>query len=152
MRSFERWTYHDFVLAMGSKAFKGGSAAIDLATGKVKPAAASGTLLVVGIFGASADAGAADTLVQVNLCREIEVEWWANGGGITPAMVGKFAYVADDQTVSNTGTVLAGRIWAVDTLNGVAVELILPPPTAAPAAAESEPESEPAPEPVPEEA
>jgi hypothetical protein len=115
MRSFERWTYHLFPLAAGTKAFKHGAIGIDRTTGKVKPAAAGATLLMIGIAAETVDATAGEKLINVNLGTEIEVEWWANAGGITAANVGSIAYFADDQTVTITaGGMTAGRIWAVE--------------------------------------
>lgn len=125
----ERWTYHKFLLAAGSKAWRHGLAAIDLATGKVVPAAASGDLLVIGKFDQSLDLsapGAADAPINVNLGTEIEVEWWAQDGTILAADIGQLAYVIDDQTVGGAGTVLAGRVWAVDPLFGAAIQKLWP--------------------------
>lgn len=130
----ERWTYHRFTLAAGSKAWRHGIAAIDLATGKVVPGAAAGDLLVIGKFDQSLDlsaVGAVDTLINVNLGTEIEVEWWANDGTILAADIGQLAYVVDDQTVGGAGAVLAGRIWGVDPLFGAAIQKLWPAEAAA---------------------
>ena len=131
MRDFERWTYHLFTLASGKKAFKHGIAALNLATGKVEPGAAA-ALLVIGVFDQSVDATGGDKPVNVNLCTEIEVEWWANDGGIAAANVGSLAYAVDDNTVTKTANACCvGRIWAVSTTRGVAVQKLPMAPTPA---------------------
>jgi hypothetical protein len=123
MRDFERWTYHLFPLAAGFKAWKHAAVGIEIASGKVKPATAGATLLIIGIAAETVDAVAAEKQLNVNLCMEIEVEWWASAGGITAANVGSFAYFADDQTVGLTANgMFAGRIWAYDAVRGVAVQ------------------------------
>ena len=124
MQIIERWTRHLFTLASGKKAWQGGIAALNTATGKVEPASATAGLLVIGVFAESIDASTADKEVNVDLGIEIEVRWWANAGtgGATATDLGKIAFVVDDQTVGLTGTVAAGRIWAVDAGKGVAVE------------------------------
>jgi hypothetical protein len=127
MSKTERWTRKQFTLASGNVAFKNGIACLDLSTGKVEPGHAETDLLVIGKFAENVDATAADTLVDVDLGKEIEVEYWANaeGGDACAATdVGSLCYVLDDQTVTITPTAhsVAGRIWAVDATRGVAVE------------------------------
>lgn len=148
--SFERWTYHLFPLASGNKAWRGGMAGIDLSTGKVEPMHAEADLFYIGTFAENMDATSAEKFVQVNLGMEIEVRWWANDSGSPVAAddVGQLCYAADDQTVSmdGTGRPVAGRVWLVDTSQGVAVQKLeaippaqsslgglLPPLTALPA-------------------
>jgi hypothetical protein len=124
MQIIERWTRHLFTLASGKKAWQGGLAALNTATGKVEPASSAAGLVVIGVFAESIDATTADKEVNVDLGLEIEVRWWANAGtgGATATDLGKIAFVVDDQTVGITeGPVVAGRIWAVDA-KGVAVE------------------------------
>jgi hypothetical protein len=126
MSCFERWTYKEFPLAAGAKAFQGGIATIDLSTGKCEPGHAEADLFVIGKFAETVDATAGEKLVNVNLGMEIEVEWWNNSpdNAIVAANVGSLCYVEDDQTVGilATGMALAGRIWAVDSVRGVAVQ------------------------------
>jgi hypothetical protein len=126
MRSHETWQYKEFPLAVGNKAWKGGIAAIDLSTGKVEPAHAETDLFVIGIFAETKDATDAELAVNVNLQREITVEWFGNSetDALTAADVGSLCYVEDDQTVTSspTGASVAGRVWKVDTTMGVAVE------------------------------
>lgn len=126
MRDFERWTYYDFTLASGNKAYKNGIACLDLSTAKVEPGHAETDLLYIGLFDQTVDATSADKIVRVNLQREIEVEWLDNS--LTHALVdtdvGSLCYIEDDQTVTSlsTGNSIAGRVWKVDSTRGVAVE------------------------------
>lgn len=125
MREFEKWTYHLFRLASGKKAFKGGAAV--LAAGKVYPAGAGVSGVYIGIFARTVDATAGERDVNVDLSPEIHVEWFANDGSIEADDISALAYLVDDQTVTLTADdVLAGRIWAVDKVRGVAVQKLLP--------------------------
>lgn len=121
-----RWTHHEFTLATGSRAFQGGLAVGDMSTGKVEPAHPGVGLLALGWFDADVDATEAERPVTVNLGKEIEVRWLDNDGSIGAANVFQACYFADDHTVTATSTnnALAGRIWAVDAVRGVAVELV----------------------------
>ncbi len=131
---FERWTYHQFTLASGNVAYQGGLACLDLSTGKVEPGHEETDLLVIGTFDETVDATAADKQVNVNLRKEIEVEWWANSGdnAVVSTDVGSYCYVEDDQTVGSeaAGRAIAGRVWAVDATKGVAVEKLQAVPAA----------------------
>lgn len=126
MRARERWTYYDFTLASGNKAYKNALAAIDLSTGKCEPGHAETDLFVIGYFDQTVDATSAEKSVRVNLVEEIEVEWLANSVSdpIADTDLCSLCYVEDDQTVSAlaTGHSIAGRVWAVDSLKGVAVQ------------------------------
>jgi hypothetical protein len=122
MSSTERWTYHLFPLAVGNKGWKNGMCGIDLSTGKVEPAHAESDLFIIGRFAETIDATSAEKQINVNLGMEIEVEWWAQDASIEAADVGSMAYALDDQTVGIAGSAVAGRIWAVDSVKGVAVE------------------------------
>jgi hypothetical protein len=136
MRSTERWKYHLFPLASGNIAYQGGIAALDLSTGKCEPGHAETDLFIIGTFAEYMDASAAEKQVNVDLGMEMEVEWFDNSGSnaIAATDVGSLCYVEDDQTVgiSPTGRSIAGRIWAVDTVKGVAVQRLeaLPPAVA----------------------
>lgn len=127
----ERWTHHSFQLAVGTKAFKGGLCVLDTTTGKVKPGAAGTSFLYIGKFDETVDATLAEKPVSVDLGVEIEVVWWNNDtvAPVTAVMLGLGAFVVDDQTVSSvaTGRSMAGRIWAVDALYGVAVQKLSQP-------------------------
>jgi hypothetical protein len=125
----EKWTRKQFTLPATYVAFKGGAAALSLsggaAPGKVIPAATATTLFYIGTFAENKAVSASDQLVDVDLGNEIEVRWYANGGSsIATTDVGAVCYFDDDATVnkSSTGRSLAGRIWAVDSTKGVAVE------------------------------
>lgn len=125
--SRERWTYKQFTLASGNKAWKGGIACLDLSTGKVEPGHAETDLLLLGQFAETVDAAGGDKLVNVNLWREIDVIWYANapgGDAVVATDIGSLCYVFDDQTVTKTATgrSVAGRVWAIDATLGVAIE------------------------------
>ena len=121
-----RFSYKKFTLASGNVAYKNGIAALDLSTGKVEPGHAEGDLIVLGVFAEDMDATSADKTVTVDIGREVCCNYWENGSTIVAADVGKVCYVADDQTVtlspSSSGAPIAGRIWNVDSVLGVAVE------------------------------
>jgi hypothetical protein len=110
--------------------YKGGVACFDTgALGSVKKGAASVTLYPIGTFSEDMlNSGAAGSVyVMVELEWEIFVTWWENAGNITLAgNLGGLAYFTDDHTVSATvGTnCIAGRIWDVDPVKGVAVEFV----------------------------
>jgi hypothetical protein len=134
MRDPERWQRKEFLLASGNIAFKNGIACGDLSTGKVEPGHEETDLLMLGVFAESANATAGDVLVNVDLIREIEVEWWANataGDAVVATDVFNLCYVLDDQTVTRTptGHSVAGRVWAVHATKGVAVEKLQAVPT-----------------------
>jgi len=126
MRARERWTYYDFTLASGNKAYKNAIACIDLSTGKCEPGHAETDLFVIGYFDQTVDATSAENVVRVNLAREIEIEWLANSltDPLDATDLCSLCYVEDDCTVSAlaTGHSIAGRVWGYDSLKGVAVE------------------------------
>jgi hypothetical protein len=125
--SQEAWTYHLFTLASGNKAWKNALIGIDLGTGKVVPASTRSDLFIIGKAAETIDASSADKLLNVRLAREIWVEWLNNdGGSIVATDLGALCYLKDDQSVTSvsTGASVAGRVWAVDSSRGVAVELL----------------------------
>jgi hypothetical protein len=127
MSMLEAWKYKQFTLASGHKAFKNGMACIAIGTGKVVQGAASTSLFVIGKFAETVDATAGDKLVNVQLAREIWVEWFANDSSSVAATdLGGICYVKDDQsvTITPTGASTAGRVWGVDSAKGVAVEFL----------------------------
>lgn len=128
MGSAEKWGMHLFTLLSGKVAWKNGIAAVRLGTGKVVPGGIEADLFTIGKFGESIDATLADKQVQVDLGQEILIEWWANSSGspVVAADLCGLCYIQDDQTVSiapNGGSV-AGRVWGVDAIRGVAVQRI----------------------------
>jgi hypothetical protein len=123
----ESWQSHLFTLASGNKAWKNALIGIDLGTGKVVPASTRTDLLIIGKAAETVDATSADKLLNVRLAREVWVEWLANDAtSIVATDLGALCYLKDDQsvTITPTGASVAGRIWAVDSGRGVAVELL----------------------------
>lgn len=127
MTRFERWGYREFTLTATKVAYQGGLCAIKLGTGKVVPATGASDELVIGRFAQSKDATSAALPVNVNLGTEIEVQWLANGSSITANDIGSVVYAIDDQTASlnpkSTGASALGRVFAVDSTLGVAVQI-----------------------------
>lgn len=125
--SFEKWGQKQFTLASGLKAFKNGVAAIKLGTGTVVPGALEPDLLVIGKFVEDMDATAGAKLVNVDL-DAVNIDWLANSGSSPVASTdfGSLCWLVDDQTVSIApgGGSVAGRVWGVDALKGVAVQRI----------------------------
>jgi hypothetical protein len=129
-RKTSTWRLKEFTLASGLIAYQGAIAAIETSgsdAGKVKPGATSPSLVVIGVFSETVDATSAAKAVTVDLLREVELEWFVNGSSsdaVAATDVGKLCYVLDDQTVSILagGKSVCGRIWAVDSTKGVAVE------------------------------
>lgn len=125
MRSFDRWTFRNFPLAVGNKAWKHAAIGIDLSTGKVEPMHAESDLFFIGLAAKTIDATSAEAQLNVNLGKEIEVEYFENGSAITAASLGNICYFLDDNTVTLTPTgfsAVAGRIWDVSSTLGVGVE------------------------------
>lgn len=124
MRSFERWTFHKFPLAVGNKAWKHAAIGIDLSTGKVEPMHGESDLLYIGLANETVDATSVEKQLDVNLGMEIEVEFYVNdASAIVATDLGKLAYFKDDQTLTlTTNGAIAGRIWAVDSARGVAIQ------------------------------
>lgn len=115
-------------LAAAVAAYEGGMACIDTSAGNVtKGASGNANLVRVGEFQESLDnsAGTATTPVMVNLDKEIVCKWYDNATGAA-AVVALFgdAYISDDHTVTVTAgsNSKAGRVWAIDSVKGVAVE------------------------------
>lgn len=84
-------------------------------------------LQVIGVAAETVDATSADALLNVDLEVEITVEWFANAtstDAVAATDLGSRGYMMDDQTVTITaaGRSVAGRIWAVDSTYGVAVQ------------------------------
>lgn len=134
----EAWNRKELILASGHKAWKGGIASLNLATGKVEPGASEGNRMVIGTFVSTVDATSADKACEVDFEREIRGRWWANSGTSAVGLVGSICYVQDDQTVASvptTGAPIAGRVWAVSATRGVFVEKLDVAPELAPSIA-----------------
>lgn len=122
-----RWKYKQFTLASGHIGYQGGAAVLDKTSGKVVPGALGTTFQYLGLFAETVDATAGDALINVNLIDEIALIWFANGtssDAVAATNVGSDCYFLDDNTVSilATGKSVAGRVMAVDTVKGVAVQ------------------------------
>ena len=117
-------------LAASATAWQGGMACADTSAGTVKPGAASNAnLLRIGLFAESIDnsASTATTQILVKLDHEVVVQWFDNatgGNAVTSSNLFADVYILDDHTVttSSSGNSKAGRVWAVDSVKGVAVE------------------------------
>lgn len=125
----EAWGYAEFPLTASQVAEKGKMACIDTSTGLLAIGSGSATLRPIGYFDVDSQVtGDGVTPVRVRLFDEIRIHWWDNDTGGTPvtaADVGGLCYILDDVTVSGAvaGSV-AGRVWALNTTYGVAVEMI----------------------------
>ena len=124
----EAWGYFEHPLTNAVAVERGELACIDTATGLLTKGATSLTLRPIGYFETDGT-GDGTTTFRVRLFDEIRVHWWDNDTGGTPVVaadVGNLCYVLDDRTVTGdaTGASAAGRVWGVNTLNGVAVEMI----------------------------
>lgn len=125
MSSKEMWGLRLFTLASGKKAFKNGVCAIKLGTGTVVPGALASDLFVIGKFAETVDATAGAKPVNVDLGIGIEIEWLVNNAAsIAATDLGSLCYLLDDQTaeLAPNGGSVAGRIWGVDSVRGVAVQ------------------------------
>ena len=118
------WAYQQFTLTTGVLAEKGKIAVVNTATGLVTKGGLATTYLPLGVF-AETLTGDGVKKVQVELWEEIVGRWWVNDtvAPITAAMLGKAAYIKDDQTVSatSTGASVLGAVLAVDAVKGVLV-------------------------------
>lgn len=120
-----------FPLGAGLKAYSGARCYADTAANCVKPGVAgNANLQPIGIFAATVDntAGTGTQLVQVDLDKEILVQWLDNATGSNAVTLASNlfddVYCLDDHTVttSSSGNSKAGRVWDVDALKGVAVQ------------------------------
>lgn len=117
----------DLVLASGQKAYQGAQIFQNPADGKAYIGGVATGYIFRGTAIRTVDATSADTTIPVELIEEIEIEWWPNAtstDACSATDIGKDAYSKDDQTAAITGVSKSfiGRIWAVDTTKGVAVE------------------------------
>ena len=111
--------------------FKGGLAALDRTTGKIVKAVAGNTnLRLIGFFCEDKPSGTSQA-VNVQFLRPVVAAWLDNtdtGHTAAVADVGKVCYQLDDHTITMnaTGNSKAGLIWAIGTINGVAMALVEP--------------------------
>jgi len=126
----EVWNNRTFTAKSGETIYQGALVAIELGTAYVVEATGASNQFVIGTARRSCDASTAAASITVDLEREIRIVYFANGSTIVAADHGKICYVADDQTVSlsptSSGASVAGRVWGVDSVRGVAVELLSP--------------------------
>jgi len=113
-----------------TKVYQGGMACIDISAGLAKNgAAANANLVRVGTWTETVDnsGSTATSTASVTLEHEIVGTWFANATGanaVTSSDLFADVYILDDQTVTkaSSGNSKAGRVWAVDSVNGVLVE------------------------------
>jgi hypothetical protein len=117
-------------LAASTAVYQGGMACYDTSAHVVtKGAAANANLVPIGYFNENVDnsASTATTFATVNLFHEITVSYWDNatgGNAVSASNLFTQVYILDDHTVttSSSGNSKAGRVWGVDSANGVAIE------------------------------
>lgn len=123
----EAWSTFRHVLTNAIAAVKGEIACLDTATGLLTVGATSATLKPIGYFDEDL-AGDGTLRVNVRLFKETRIHWFDNdvATAVVAADIGSDAYVLDGETVTGdaTGASVAGQVWAVNTLNGVAVEMV----------------------------
>lgn len=121
---------YTFTLASGQTVWKGALIAIKLGTGTVVEATGASDELVIGLAMESVNAASAAKPLAVEFPTPVNGIYFANGSSIAATNIGDICYVADDQTVALTpivsGASVAGRIWGVDSVRGVLVEILRP--------------------------
>lgn len=123
----EAWSYFEGPLTNAEAVERGEMACIDTSTGLLVAGQVSVSLRPIGYFDEDAT-GDGTTNVRVRLFDEIRVHWFDNDSGGTPVVatdLGNICAILDARTVSGdlTGRSAAGRVWAVNATNGVAVEM-----------------------------
>jgi hypothetical protein len=123
----ETMKYKQFTLKASQTAYKGGLCMINQDDGKAYAGAIDTNCVCIGYF-AEDKTSSSDTLVNVELAKEVEVVWFKNstaGDAVAATDFGKACYMTDDQkvTITSTGASKCGIVWAVDTDKGVAVEV-----------------------------
>jgi hypothetical protein len=109
--------------------YPNGRACADTATATVKKAASgNANLISLGEFADEYDnTGGLAPRALVRLDNTIWVAWYdsvTGGGAVTAANLFNVVYWADDHTVTTSagGNSVAGRVWKVDSVNGVAIQ------------------------------
>lgn len=105
---------------------KGKLACIDTATGLVVLGTTATTLIPIGYFDED-KTGDGTVTVKIRLFQPVWVHWFENDGAtavVAADLLGP-CYILDDETVTGdaTGASVAGRVWALSTVDGVAVEI-----------------------------
>jgi hypothetical protein len=109
--------------------WQGNMACIDTSAGLAKPGASGNANLIrVGLWEESVDnsGSTATSFALVSLDREVVCQWFDNDTGsnaVTASNLFSEVYILDNHTVttSSSGNSKAGRVWAVDSVKGVAV-------------------------------
>lgn len=120
-----------FSLTNSVAVFRGGMVGLDRTTGKVtKFVAGNANLRFIGFFCEDKPSASGQT-VNVQLARPVRAYWLDNtdGGNAAAATdVGKVCYGLDDHTITmtSTGNSKVGLIWAIGTINGVAMACVEP--------------------------
>jgi hypothetical protein len=109
--------------------YQGGRACFDTSTGLVAKAFTSTTLVPIGQY-VEDQLTVSGQKVLVELDQEVTARWYANSAStdqIVAATVGSDCYLVDDQTVAKTSATstrsVAGRVWAIDSVKGVLVQV-----------------------------
>lgn len=109
--------------------YKGGRAYFDTSTGLVAKGFLSANLTPIGKY-VDTQLTPSGGYVDIELDYEMRAFWQFNSDStdqVTQQQVGSLCYCVDDQTVAKTsagGTrSVAGRVWKVDDLRGVLVEI-----------------------------
>ena len=116
------------VLANAVQADKGQMALIQTSSGEAAIGSTSVTLIPIGYFNENL-LGDGSLEVIIDLFREVTLHWFDNDGGGTPVVAADLlqdVHVLDSGTVSGdaTGRSVAGRVWALNTVDGVGVEMV----------------------------
>ena len=128
--SREVWDDRTFTLKSGESVWKGAAIAIELGGGFVVEATGAADEIPIGIAMERVDASTAAKSLPVRLFKTAHLTYFVNGSSIASTDLGATVYLADDQTVTLAPTGRAfGRVWAVDSVRGVAVEAFAQPGT-----------------------
>jgi len=127
MKRVEAWDHFELALTNAVDVERGEMAVLDTATGLLTKGVTSATQRPIGYF-TEDGTGDGTTPFRVELFDEIRIHWWDNDGAtaVVAADIGSLCYILDERTVTGdaTGASAAGRVWAVNATNGVAVEMI----------------------------
>ncbi len=123
----EKWKYKQFTLKAGQTAFKGGLAVIKQADGKCYAGVSGAGYVAIGEF-AEDVTNSADVLVNVELFEEVTIKWFRNATSsddVAATDFGKVCYFFDDHsvTITSSSRSIAGLVWGIDSVKGVAVQV-----------------------------
>jgi hypothetical protein len=115
-------------LAAGQHAYQGSEIAITDSAGTCVVVTATTGITPIGEALEEVDASSAAKSITVRLAREVEIAYFRNhtSGAVAAANVGSLVYFQDDQTVTtlSASRMPAGRVWVVDSVKGVGVEVM----------------------------